>query len=527
MKKIYQQTLLASLMLMLFSPAFAESVLRRGNGSEPQTLDPQIAEGVPSSNIQRDLFEGLISEDEAGNLVPGLAKSWDVSEDGKVYTFHLREENWTDGTPITAEDAAYALKRLVNPNLGSAYSFVAYPIVNAEAITEGKIKSVDELGVKVIDDHTLEITLNAPTPYFLGLLTHASTFPVPKKVVEKHGKNWTRPENIVSNGPFKMDSWKPNSHLTLVKSEHYWDKDTVKLDKVVYYPIEDQNAELKRYRAGELDWTYEIPNDQLKWIRENLNSELKIAPYLGLYYYGFNQTKAPFKDNLPLRKALSLAIDRKILTEKVVAVGEQPAYNIMPPNVLNYHETYQPAESKWDRAKQIEEAKKLYAEAGYSKDKPLKIELTYNTSENHKKIAVAVAAMWKQVLGVQTSLDNKEWKVFLSERRQKNPMLFRAGWIGDYNDPNTFLELFYSNSGLNDVGFNKAEFDNVMKEASQEADLKKRAELLKQAEQLVVDDYAIIPIYHYVTKHMVKPYVKGYTLNVMDHNGSKYMYIEK
>lgn len=526
MKKSATTLLGVAICALLASTASAEMVLRRGNGTEPQILDPQISEGVPESNIQRDLFEGLVAEDAAGELVAGLAKSWDISADGLTYTFHLQEQNWTDGSPFTAEDVVFALRRLVDPATGSKYAFIVYPIKNAKQITEGEIKDSSELGVKAIDAHTVEITLNAPTPYFLGLLTHSSTYPVPKAVVEKYGKDWTRAENIVSSGPFKMQEWTPQSQMVLVKSDSYWDKAAVKLDKVIFYPIEDQNTELKRYRANEIDWTYEIPNDQIKWIKENLAEELKLGDYLGIYYYGINTGKAPFKDNLKLRQALNLAIDRSILTEKVTGAGEKPAYGFVPPNVLHY-QNYVPEYASWPREKQIEEAKRLYAEAGYSKDKPLKVELLYNTSENHKKIAVAVAGMWKQVLGVQTEMTNQEWKVYLQTRREKNTQLFRAGWIGDYNDPYTFLELFQAGSGLNDVDFNSAQFDELLAKAALEQDLDARAKILQEAEKILIDEAPLVPIYSYVTKRLVKPYVKGYEINVMDHSRSKYMYIEK
>lgn len=524
MQKTFR-TALALTLLTAYGVSQAEMVFRKGNGSEPQSLDPQLAEGVPSSHIHRDLFEGLIAEDPAGELVPGVAEKWEISDDGKTYTFHLRESKWSNGDPVTAEDFVYALQRLVNPATGSTYSFIAYPIVNAKAIADGNEKDVSKLGVKALDAHTLQITLENSTPYFLGLLTHPSTLPVPKAVVEKQGKNWTRKENIVSNGPFKMADWVPNSQITLIKDENYWDKDVVKLDKVIYYPIEDQNSELKRYRAGELDWTYEIPNDQIKWLKANLKDELHIEPYLGVYYYGLNVGKPPFKDNPKLREALSLAIDRKVLVEKVMGTGELPAYNFVPPGVLHY-KSYQPEVASWDRAKQIETAKKLYAEAGYSKDKPFKITLTYNTSENHKKIAVAVAAMWKQVLGVQTELQNQEWKVFLQNRREKNLTAFRAGWIGDYNDPYTFLELFQKGSGLNDVAYDNSQFDADLQKAAGIQDLDERAKVLQDAEKQLVNDLPVIPMYHYVTKRMIKPNVKGYVINIMDHSRSKYITVE-
>lgn len=524
LSKIAQILALAG--LTLASSVSAEMVLRRGNGAEPQSLDPQISEGVPGSHILRDLFEGLVAEDKDGKIVPGMAKSWELSEDGLTYTFHLRDAQWSNGDPVTAGDFVYAWQRGVNPATGTNYAFLLYPIVNAEAISSGKEKDLSALGAKALDDKTLEVKLNGPTPYFLGMLTHSISYPVPQKVVEKLGKTWTRAENIVSNGPFKMEKWTPQASIELVKSDNYWDKDVVKLDKVIFYPTENQNAELKRFRAGELDWTYEIPLDQLKFIKKELADQFKVANYLGVYYYGFNVTKPPFKDNIALRKALAYAINRDVLVEKVTGAGEKAAYNFVVPGVDNA-EPYIPAYAQLSQKERLEQAKKFYAEAGYSKDKPLELELRYNTSENHKKIAIAIAAMWKQALGVKVNLVNEEWKVFLQTRKQKNTQAFRAGWIGDYNDANTFLEMWLSSSGLNDTGYNSEKFDGLMKQASVEKDMAKRSQLLHEAEKDFIDSFSLMPIYHYVTKRMVSPKVKGYTINVMDHSRSKYMYIEE
>ncbi|MGY0399495.1 MAG: peptide ABC transporter substrate-binding protein [Ostreibacterium sp.] len=507
--------------------ANAEMVFRRGNGSEPQSLDPQFGDGVPGANITRDLFEGLIAEDKEGKLVSGVAKSWDISKDGLTYTFHLGDAQWTNGTSVTAGDVVYAWRRAVDPATGTNYAFLLYPVKNAQAITQGEEKDLTKLGVKALDDKTLVVKLGGPTPYFLGMLTHSVTYPVPKSVVEKYGKSWTKPEHIVSNGPFKMSKWVPQASIELVKSDSYWDKEAVKLDKVIYYPIEDQNAELKRFRAGELDWTSEIPNDQFKFIKKKLAKAFKVANYLGVYYYGFNTTKPPFKDNLPLRKALSMAIDRDILVNRIISTGEKAAYSFVVPGVNNA-DPYIPSYAKLTQKERLVLAKKFYTEAGYSKDKPLKLELLYNTSENHKKIAIAIAAMWKQALGVQTSLTNQEWKVFNQTRKAKEKtQAFRAGWVGDYNDANTFLELFLSHSGLNDVGFNSPKFDQLMKAASQQQDMKKRTLLLHDAEKILTDSYAVMPIYYYVVKRLVNPKVRGYSINIMDHSRSKYIWIEK
>ena len=507
--------------------ANADTILRRGNGSEPKGLDPHTSEGTSEANIKRDIFEGLTARGKDAAVIPGVAEKWDISADGKTYTFHLRDTTWSDGTPFTAHDVVYAWQRDVDPATGGKYSFLLYPVKNAKAIAEGDIKDPGQLGAKATDDHTLVVELEAATPYFLDMLTHVSTYPVPRHIIEKHGKNWTRPENIVGNGAFKMTAWQPNAHITLKKSDTYWDKDNVKLDQVIYYPTEDQNTELKRYRADELDMTYEIPLDQIKWLRENLKDELKTGPLLGAYYYGFNLTRPPFKDNPKLREALTLAIDRDIITNKITGTGETPIYGIVPPGIAGY-DNYRPAYAGLSQQERDERAKQLYAEAGYSKDKPLKVELLYNTSENHKKIAIAITAMWKKTLGVEAQLINQEWKVFLNTRQEKTSTeAFRAGWFGDYNDPNTFLELYLSKAGLNDSGYDSAKFDGLLQQASLEQNPAKRAALLKEAEQELIDSYAIAPIYSYVSKRLVKPYVKGYSPNIMDQYPSKLFYIEK
>ncbi len=521
--KISQFSLLSACLFV--ANAQAEMVFHRGNCAEPQSLDPQMSGDVQSGHILRDLFEGLIAEDKDGKLVPGIAKDWNISDDGLVYTFHLRDSQWTDGTPLTAQDFVYALQRAVSPETSSDYTFLLYPIKNAQAIAKGEEKDKQKLGVKALDEKTLEITLRSPTPYFLSLLTNSISYPVPQAVVEKYGKDWTKPQNIVSNGAFSMTKWTPNDRIELVKSKNYWDKAAVKLDKIIYYPIEDKNAELNRFRAGELEWTCEISADEMKFIKENLADSFKVANSLGVYFYGFNTTKKPFKDNLPLRKALSLAIDRDIIVNKVLGAGEAPAYNFVVPGVMNA-KPYAPEYASWTQAQRNELAKKLYKEAGYSSDKPLTVELRYNTSENHKKVAIAVAAMWKSTLGVQTKMVNEEWKVFLQNRKQKNTQVFRSSWIGDYNDANTFLDLFVSNSGKNDVGFKSKKFDDLIQQASQTRDMEKRTDLLQAAEKDFIDSYSLAPIYFYVEKRLVSPRLKGYTINIMNHSRAKYMWVE-
>lgn len=509
--------------LALSSSAFAESVFRKGNDSEPSTMDPALAQGMPEMHILRDMFVGLVDEAPDASLIPGVAEKWDISADGKTYTFHLRDSQWSDGSPVTAQDFVYAWQRAVNPEIGSKYAFFLYPIVGAKEIAEGKEKDISKMGVKAIDAKTLEVKLNTSTPYFLGMLVNAVAYPVPKAVVEKYGKDWTKPAHIVSNGAFVMKDWQPQAHITLEKSPHYYDAKAVSLDKVIYYPTEDQSAALKRYRAGELDFTSDVPSESLKQIRNSeLKSQLRIAPYLGVFYYGFNLTKPPFKDNPKLREALTLAIERDPIVNNITAAGEVPTTSFVVPGVDGYA-PYQPAYSKLSKQERLERAKKAYAEAGYSKEKPLKVELLYNNSEANRKISIAVAAMWKEALGVETELVNKEWKVYLADRRAYNTQIFRGSWIGDYNDANTFLDLFVSGGGSNTVGLDNPEFNQLIADAAQEQDMGKRAQILQNAEKILLDNYSLIPVYDMVSKHMVKPYVSGYKENVMDHWQSKYI----
>jgi oligopeptide transport system substrate-binding protein len=397
------------------------------------------------------------------------------------------------------------------------------PILNADAIAAGERPPTD-LGVRALDDYTLEITLESPTPYFLGLMTHQTSWVVHPESVEVHGDQFTRPGNLVSNGAFMLDEWVVQSHLKLVRNPYYWDNDATVLDEVWFHATEDLSAELRRYRADELDITYEVPKQQMAWIRENMADDMAFAPYLGTYYYGFNVTRPPFKDKPKLRRALALAIDRDIITRDITAAGEQPAYGWVPP--VNGYEGQQMPEASWMQAEREAEARRLYAEAGYSADNPLRTEILYNTEENHRRIAVAIASMWRQVLGVEADILNQEWKVFLDTRAQRiDTQVYRSGWIGDYNDANTFAELLLSTSGLNHAGYANSDYDALVRRAAREGDLAKRAELLQEAEAMLLEDMPIMPIYIYVRTRLVKPWVGGYEPNIMDHHRSKNFHI--
>lgn len=510
--------------LMLAPGASADGVLRMGNATEPESLDIHLSSGVAEANIQRDLFEGLVAEAADASLIPGAAESWEISDDGTVYTFHMRENGrWSNGDPVTAHDFVYAFRRGLDPATAAAYAFILYPIKNAEALVAGDITDLDQLGIRALDDRTLEITLKAPTAYFLDMLTHHMAFPLHKASVEEWGSAWTRPGNLVGNGAFMMDEWVPQSHIKLVPNPYFHAAEEVSLDEVWYYPTEDEGQELQRYRADELDVTYDIPADQINWIVENLNDEYRNFPYLGVYYYAFNTTEPPFRDNVGLRQALSLAIDRKVLTQRITRAGEIPAFSFVPPGVPGYQQQVLEF-ADWDQAALNQAAQALYAEAGFSEDNPLQIEILYNTSDNHKKIAIAIAAMWKQALGVETTLRNEEWKAYLASRDEKAFQVVRAGWIGDYNDANTFLELYVSDAGvMNDPGYASTAYDDLVKGAAVETDPATRGQMLQDAERIFLTDAPVIPIYFYTTQHMIKPWVEGWVNNIKDVHPSRFL----
>ncbi|MGH6718996.1 MAG: peptide ABC transporter substrate-binding protein [Alphaproteobacteria bacterium] len=508
--------------------AQAETVFHRGNGAEPETLDVHKATGVPEAQLGRDLFEGLVAEAADGSLIPGVAESWTVSDDGLVYTFKLRADaKWSNGDPLAAEDFVYSMRRALDPATASDYAFLLYPIANAEEFNGGTVTDAAALGVEAVDAQTLRLTLKGPTPYLLQMLVNSTAYPVHRASIEAHGDQWTKPGNLVSNGAYMLAEWVPQDRIKLVKNPNFHDAANVAIDTVYFYPTEDGAAELNRYRADELDVTYDAPSEQIPWIEENLAAEFRNVPYLGVYYYAFNLTQPPFQDNLKLRQALALAVDRETLVDKITLGGEAAAYSWIPPGVADYA----PQTVDWAAKTQDERnamAQALYAEAGYGPDNPLEVEILYNTSENHKKVAVAIAGMWQQVLGVKATLRNEEWKVYLESRDQKQFQVVRAGWIGDYNDANTFLDFNLSDVGeINTPGYASARYDELVKGAAFERDTAKRTAMLEEAEATFLADLPVFPIYHYTTQHLVKPYVTGWVDNILDYHPSRWIAVNR
>lgn len=504
-----------------------EQVLHRGNGEEPQTLDPHLGEGVPTTNIVIDLFEGLTTTAPDGRIIPGAANRWDISRDGLTYTFYLDPDGrWSNGDPVTAHDFVWSWQRVVAPATAATYARMLAPVVNAEAILAGEAPP-EALGVEALNDLTFQVRLADPTPYFLGLLTHPTTFAVHPPSVVEHGSAHVRPGRLVSNGAFKLHDWQVRSKIELTKNEHFRQADQVIIERVVFYPFEDENTEFTRFRSGDLNWTYQVPSAQFRWLSDNLPDALVVSPWFGTYFFSYNLTRPPFADNLALRQALSLAIDRDILTERVTQFGEMPTFGLIPPGLPDYRSPEVDAQAMTQTEREAL-AKELYLRAGYSDSEPLTVELRYNTSENHRKIAVAVAAMWKQVLGVRTRLINEEFRVFLQNRSQKRVTeVFRSGWIGDYQDAFTFLELFHSEHGRNDAGYDNPIYDDLLERAAAERIDARRRNLMAEAERLLLADQVILPVFVYVTKRLVDPRLQGWQTNVMDRHLSRYMFIVK
>ncbi len=506
----------------LASAALAEIVYNRGNSADPESLDPHKTSTVYEAHILRDLFQGLVMQDENAELIPGAAESWTVSDDGLVYTFKLRKDAvWSDGSPVTADDFVYSFRRLETPETGAEYASMLYVIKNGEEVNTAKAKP-EELGVKAIDAATLEVTLKSPTPYFLEMLTHQAAYPVNKAAIDRLGADWIKPGNLVSNGAFTLAEFVPNDHIKLVKNLKFFDAASVRLDTVNYVPTEDRSTAIKRFEAGELDSNDDIPTEQMADLKAKFGDQLRIGPYLGTYYYAIKTDKEPWT-NPELRNAISMAIDRDFLAEKVWQNSMLPGYSMVPPGIAGYT----PAIAKFAETSQIDredEAKKILEKLGYTPEKPLKLEIRYNTSENHKNTAVAIQEQLKP-LGVEVTLLNTDTKTHYGFLEQKGDYdLARAGWIADYKDPESFLGISVKASGNNYSNFNDPTFEDAMKKAA--ADGGKPDERLKDlavAERELVDQVGNIPLLYYSYKNLVSPKVHGYVENVMDIHPSRFI----
>lgn len=499
---------------------------RRGNSAEPQSLDPAQVTGVPGANILYDLYEGLVTLSPEGKVIPGVARSWDVSDDGLTYTFHLdRQARWSNGQPVTAQDFVFSLRRAVDPAIASPYADMHEPIAHARAIMHDKAP-VTKLGVKALDKRTLEIRLAERTPFFIATLAHVSSYPVYPPAVKQWGDAFTQPRHAVTNGAYRLASWRVNNKIVLKRNRHYRDDRHTRIDRVVYYPIDDKNAELARYQAGDLDFTYSVPNAKLDAVNRYIPKQNHAVPGLGTYYFGFNVTRPPFKDNPKLRMALSLALDREVLTRKILRGGQPAAYSFIPEDMPGYTPVQYPW-ADWSQARREKLARRLYRQAGYSPDKPLEARLLYPTSKGNKQIAIVAAEMWRRVLGARIIPWNQEWKVYLSTaNRKEETEIFYGGWIGDYQDPDTFLAILHSESGNNRTGYANAEFDALQEKSAHMASGEKRHQAIQAAEKLILRDNPYMPIYFIANHHLIKPYVTGFVGNPLDIYPTRYLDIK-
>lgn len=505
--------------------AAREGVLLMGNGAEPAQLDPHIVTGIPEFQIIRALFEGLVTfNPEDLSPAPSAAASWDVSPDGLVYTFHLRPAaKWSNGEPVTAGDFVYGWRRALTPTLACEYSYLLHCVKNAKAFNEGKITDFSEVGIKALDDHAFEVTLQAPTAHFLSMLIMPVTFPVHRVTIEKFGKiderntMWTQAPNLVSNGPFTLQVWKPQEVVEVVRNEHYWDSAQVRLNGINFFTHAQLQTEERLFRTGALHITDTVSPQKIAAYQGD--ERLRINPYFGTYAYKFNTTKPPFDDRR-VRLAFAMAIDRESIVNDVTKGGETAARHYTPPGISGYTA---PAGIEYNP----EKARQLLAEAGYPDGEGFpKVELLYNTQELHKTIAEAAQDMWLTNLKVQVTLLNQDWKVYLDNLHQLNFNIVRSTWIGDYLDPANFLDCFRSDSGNNNTGWKSAEYDALLDQAAQTLDQTERFELLQQAEALLMQEAPVGPVYTYTKKCLMSPYLKNKNINLLDYWFYKDIYLE-
>ena len=498
--------------------AAQEGIMLIGNGSEPKSIDPHLVTGVTENQIIQTMVEGLIAYHPDDDTVPypGVAQSWESNDDFTVWTFKLRDNaKWSNGDQVVASDFVYSWERILSPALGAEYAEMLYVIDNAAAFHQGEISDFGAVGVKALDDYTLQVTLEGSTPYFLSMLKHYSFYPVNPKVVEEFGgmtnrqSGWSTVENFVGNGPFQITAWNTNDFLEVERNPYYWDADNVGLNGIRFLPIENLNTEHTAFQGGRLHVTYEVPADRIPRLRDANDPALRIDPYLGSYFYRVNVTREPFNDPR-VREALSLAIDRNLIVERVSQGGQTPATGFVPGGISGYPTSDAIAFDP-------ERARQMLAEAGYPGGEGFpQAEILINTSENHRKIAEAIQAMWRDTLGVDIGIFNQEWKVYLDSQSSLNYDVSRSGWIADYVHPMTFLEIFTAGNGNNDTGWENAEYDRLIRAAQTASSEDERTALMAQAEAILLDELPVVPIYWYTRPRMIDPRVEGWNPKLLD-----------
>lgn len=493
------------------------------NGAEPDTIDPALIMGQPEGRIVSALFEGLTRFNRAGRSEPGVAESWTISPDGRTYTFHLRPDaKWSDGVPVTARDFVETWRRTLTPATGAAYNYQLFYLKNAQDFAEGRLKDFSQVGVRALDDRTLEVQLENPTPFFLDLCATPSLEPVPMRVIERYGDDWIKPGRIVTNGAYTLEHWRINDHIRLRKSPLYWDRAHVALETIDALPIAKANVAYNFYASGEADLVLDkglAPPALLDTLK--LRPDFHAAPFLGSYFLRFNCARGPFADSR-VRRAFALVVDRELLTKKITRAGELPARMLVPPGIPGY--TSPPGLSG-----DVAEARRLLAEAGYPGGRgfPL-VRYLYNESELNEAIAVELQSRWRDTLGVTVNLARQEWKVYLNSLNSLDYDIGRSTWVGDYPDPNTFLDMFIANSGNNRTGWSNADYDALITAAARETDPARRFTILAQAEEFLVAKQAVVcPLYFYVGIQLYDPKkIAGIEPNVLDEHPLRAMKIE-
>ena len=500
----------------------SHDVFTFANGAEPEGIDPGLISGQPDGRVARAMFEGLAIPDPVTlEPTPGQAYRWEISPDGITYTFHLRPGlKWSDGSPLTAQDFLWSWRRVIRPETASRNANLLYPILNAEAFNKGEITDIATVGMAAPDDSTFEVRLAAPTSYFLFMTQYYTFLPVPRAVIETHGPRWTRPENVISNGPFALERWRQGDRFEFRRNPLYWDASTVRLERIVMLSVDDLNTCANLYKAGVTDWNPSgyLPSQFIPYLKGY--ADLQTGPYHAVYFYSVNCTRKPF-DNVWVRRALAYAVDRDAITRDLLK-GTRPAWGNLTP--MGYPGYQQPPGMKYDP----ERARACLARAGFPGGKGLpKVALLFNTSEDHRRIAEAVQQMWKRELGIQVELANQEWGSYLQATTQLQYDVARRSWIGDYLDPTTFLGLMRTGDGNNRTGWSDPRYDALLRRAALELDATLRMRTLAEAESLMLDQAPVIPIYHYATTALVKPYVRGLHSTTLDTHPLKYVWIDR
>ncbi len=526
--RVVQSVIAIFLVVLLASETLAQDgarILRRGGAGDPESLDPHKILSAFESTIMTDMFVALATTSADDRPIPGSAESWTISDDGLIYTFDMRDGLlWSDGTPMDAYDFSYTFRRQLDPATASRSAEYFRPIVNAHAISKGEMP-VESLGVEAVDADTLVVRLAHPAPYLMDILA-IDARPVPRHVVEKYDMEWTRPQNMVVNGPFKLAEWLPGSHVKLVKNTNFYDADNVMLDEVFHVPSEDMNAAFRRFRAGDLDTLVFFPPDQLSFIQETMPEVLHITPGLTTEFYVFNTEKPPF-DDVRVRRALSMAIDRETLVNRVLRTGEVPAYSYIPPTVQNYPRRPKPDFEDWSMDERRQEARRLLSEVGFGPSNPLTVPLRYNTQELQARQAAAIGAMWRQI-GVQTELINSERRVLAADRISGNFEVARYLRVGGTYDAPSFIQFIHSElSSRNFMRYNSPAFDALFYEAWYANDLQERAAHMYEAEAKALEEQPMIPLYFYSGRRLVRPYVSGWVDNARGVYPSRWLSVNR